>query len=151
MTPTPRIRAYVPLTQRQLLDSWPAIRTALAFAPDAAGRELHGDELEEAEWLAFVTAAEVITQDAADALCARAVLACDLPGDLRGRPVAQGIEALGPFELDPADVVSAHIDEPEVVRELADSEDAAEHLRQAALLWYDRSEISDLVEALREQ
>ncbi|GAA4285147.1 hypothetical protein GCM10022261_26780 [Brevibacterium daeguense] len=152
MSAAATIRAYVPLTHQQLAAAWPQIDSALGFAPDSAGRAQHGEALEEAEWIAMVTAAEVITEEAAAQRCARVVLACDLPSGLQVRPVAAGVDAFGPTPLDPSWVVSAHIDAPDVVATLPDDTDgAADALQDSALLWFDVSEIAELVEAFDQQ
>lgn len=146
------VRAYVPLTHRGLAIRWPRIDQALGFAPDAGARGLHGEALEEAEWVAMATAAEMITETAAAERCARVVLACDLPAGLRTRPVSAGVQALGPSDLDPCRVVSAHIDDPAVVAGLpADPARAGALLRDSALLWFDASEIGELVEAFGQE
>lgn len=146
------VRAYVPLTQRTLATAWPRITEALGFAPDARARSLRGEELEEAEWIALATAAEVVLDTAVAARCGRVVLACELPADLRSRPVSAGVVALGPAALDPACVVSAHIDDPAVVAALPEDPAAAAHaLREGGLLWYDVSEIDELIEALGQE
>ncbi|WP_101651188.1 DUF6912 family protein [Brevibacterium ihuae] len=146
------VRAYVPLTHRSLAAAWPHVSGALGFAPDERARRLRGEELEEAEWIAMAAAAEVVVDAAVGERCARVVLACDLPADLRSRPVSAGVTALGPSALDPARVVSAHIDDPAVVAALPeDPAAAAAALRDSALLWYDVSEIDELIEALGQE
>lgn len=152
MSPADTVRAYVPLTQHSLAAAWPQITEALGFTPDAGARSLRGEELEEAEWIAMATAAEVVLDTAVAQRCGRVVLACDLPADLRSRPISAGVAALGPVVLDPACVVSAHIDDPALVAALPeDPAAAADALRDGGLLWYDASEIDELIEALRQE
>lgn len=152
MSPANTVRAYVPLTDRSLRAAWPHLTEALGFAPDVRPGSLRGEELEEAEWIALSTAAEVVLDTAVEQRCGRVVLACDLPADLRSRPVSTGVVALGPAALDPACVVSAHIDDPALVAALPDDPAAAaDALRDGGLLWYDVSEIDELVEALGQE
>lgn len=150
MTP-PRIRAYVPLTEAALAADWPRLTSMIAFAPGAPARALTGEELEEAEWFAQFAAAQSVAEDAAAGRCGRVVLACDVPGTLPTRGAAAGIDVLGPFDLHAADVVSAHVDDPDTTAHLPeDPAEAIDVLGESALLWYDASEIGDLVEAARE-
>ncbi|MFB9777832.1 DUF6912 family protein [Brevibacterium otitidis] len=143
------VRAYVPLTSQHLAAAWPQITDVLAFAPDADGRALRSDAGEEAEFSAQMTAAEACLDEALRTGSTRVVIACDIPAlGAQVRPVGAGLEVFGPLSIDPSRVVSFHIDDPEVVAALPDDgEAAAEMLRSSPLLWFDASEVGDLLEA----
>ncbi|MGJ7540756.1 DUF6912 family protein [Brevibacterium luteolum] len=147
------VRAYVPVTSHHLVSAWPAITDVLAFAPDANGRALRSDAGEEAEFTAQMTAAEACLDEALRTGGSRVVIACDIPVlGTQVRSVGAGLEAFGPFSVDPSRVVSFHIDDPEVVAALRDDQEAAAALlRSSPLLWFDASEVGDLLEAFAQQ
>lgn len=164
------MRVYLPTT----LDGLAAAYAAGSFGPapldahavTAGVREWYvtGD-LEELEYAAFTDAAEASLRAVAAAGGAafrRVVVAADVPdGAVRPRPDAlfrSAVTVAAPVAL--ADVASVHVDEPEsagVVSAAAaalpaadagddDARFALDEAEATELLWYDVSEIADLVE-----
>lgn len=139
------IRAYAPFTLAELRSTWPQTPIDHAFAPDAAARGLTGDDLEEAEWLALSAAAAKAGETGA----ARAVLALDIDASTE-QQLAPGLSLIRPTAA--THVISAHVDEIDVVTRLAEHpESAQEILQEAGLLWYDVSELDELIDSLAEQ
>ncbi|WAL40352.1 hypothetical protein BRM1_00280 [Brevibacterium sp. BRM-1] len=142
------LRAYAPLTLPQLAAAWPDPQIPLAYAPDAAGRALSGDDLEEAEWLALSAAAEHAAREAAAGGRLRAVLAVDVTG-AQETALGAGLVAVAPAEASEIAIVSAHLDEPGLAARLGRGQEAdAQALSEAALLWYDPSELRDVLDGL---
>ncbi|GAA2086595.1 DUF6912 family protein [Brevibacterium salitolerans] len=143
------IRAYLPLTGIELARQWPALAPAVALAPGRSQRALGGEEAEVWEYRAMLAAAASIAEDALAAGCPRAVLACDLPdgADTAAVPVTEGVVAIPETVVDPARVVSVHIDDPEGFGLLPeDRAQALAALAESDLLWFDSGEVGDLVE-----
>ncbi|WP_029089655.1 DUF6912 family protein [Brevibacterium album] len=143
------IRAYLPLTGLALAAQWPSPAPALAFAPGSAQRALRGEEAEVWEHRAMAAAAASIAEEALDAGCPRAVIACDIPlgADRGAQEVIPGIVAIPGVSADPSRVASVHIDDPEGFGELPPEREAAlAALAGSDLLWFDSAEVGDLVE-----
>lgn len=162
------IRCYIPTTLT-------AIRRGLgsvhAVAPDAHGRELGGDELEAREFDALcIAAALAATQSFDDAAASaqesasdpgpadgpgaaspRAVIAYDAPDSSAGEDLAEGFDVLTLPSVDMTSVASIHLDEVEIWEEAAaiaadrGHEAAEDHLGDSDLLWYDASELAELL------
>ncbi|MCF2574199.1 DUF6912 family protein [Brevibacterium sp. UCMA 11754] len=162
------IRCYIPTTLT-------AIRQGLgpvhAVAPDSQGRELGGDEFEAREFDALCIAAALAATQSFEAAAAgaresasdpgseggsgavspRAVIAYDAPDSSAGEDLAEGFDVLTLPEVDMASVASIHLDEVEVWEEAADiaadrgHEAAEDHLGDSDLLWYDATELPELL------
>ncbi|GAA1940481.1 hypothetical protein GCM10009689_21960 [Brevibacterium antiquum] len=158
------IRCYIPTTLT-------AIRRGLgsvhAVVPDAHGRELGGDELEAREFDALcIAAALAATQSFDDAAASaqesasdsgpaaaspRAVIAYDAPDSSAGEDLAEGFDVLTLPEVDMTSVASIHLDEVEIWEEAAaiaadrGHEAAEDHLGDSDLLWYDATELAELL------
>lgn len=148
------IRCYIPTTLAALeagLGSVPAV------APDAQGRGAGGDELEAQEFDALCIAAALAAtlsfeSVAADgAVSPRAVVAYDAPDSSVGEELAPGFDVLTLGGVDMKSVASIHLDEREVWDEAVElaadrgHEVAEDHLGESDLLWYDVSELSELL------
>lgn len=159
------IRCYIPTTLTAL---GTGLGSVYAVAPDARGRELGGDELEAREFDAMrISAALAATQsfesaaanapDEADesgavaAVSPRAVVAYDAPDSSVGEELAPGFDVLTLGGVDMKSVASIHLDEREVWDEAVElaadrgHEAAEDHLGESDLLWYDVSELSQLL------
>lgn len=162
------IRCYIPTTLtaiRRGLDSVHAV------APDVRGRELGGDELEAREFDAlciaaalaatqsFEAAAASTQESAADpepasgpgAVSPRAVIAYDAPDSSAGEELVEGFDLLTLPDVDMTSIASIHLDEVEAWEEAADiaadrgHEAAEDHLGDSDLLWYDATELPELL------
>lgn len=147
------IRCYIPTTLTTLRAGLDSVQ---AVAPDAQGRAMGGEELEAREFDALcIAAALAATQSfAADVVSPRAVVAYDAPDSSAGEAVAEGFDLLTLSAVDMTSVASIHLDEVEVWDEAADiaadtgREAAEDHLGDSDLLWYD---VTELPELLRER
>lgn len=153
------IRCYIPTTLTAL---GAGLGTVYAVAPDADGRELGGDELEAREFDALsIAAALAATQsfesaagEIADSASPRAAVAYDAPESSAGEELAPGFVVLTLAGVDMNAVASIHLDETEVWEEALDiaakrgRESAEDHLGESDLLWYD---VTELPELLRER
>lgn len=144
-------RAYVPLTLQDLARMWPELDQVVAWSPTPPEETSSKDDVEEAEYFAMLAAAASVVDAALAQGSPRVVLACDIePAEDPASPV-DGLLAHPGISVDPTRVVSAHVDDPELVAALpADREEAAEALADSALLWFDVSEIAQLLEAGRD-
>lgn len=152
------IRCYIPTTLTALRATLSDVR---AVAPDAQGRSLHGEEFESAEFDAMCIAAAL----AANAVFApaetetgteaaperRVIVAYDAPESSPAEPLTEGFELITLAEVDMARVASFHLDEDAVwekavqLADDADSSAAEDHLGASDLLWYDSSELEQLL------
>ncbi|GAA1528412.1 MULTISPECIES: DUF6912 family protein [Brevibacterium] len=147
------IRCYIPTTLTALRAGLESVH---AVAPDAQGRELGGEELEAREFDALCIAAALAATQAfeASAVSPRAVVAYDAPDSSAGEGLAEGFDVLTLDGVEMTSIASIHLDEAEVWEEAADiaaqrgTEAAEDHLGEADLLWYD---VSELPELLRDQ
>lgn len=147
MTRAKSLRVYVPVLHRDLDEVLTGTREVTGFGPDRNARALTGEALEEAEWFALDVAAGSIAGPAAQARSPRCVVACDAPGDLAATALVDGVEAVGPFALTAAEVVSFHVDDPAVTDGLPeDPATAADVLAAEALLWFDATELETVRE-----
>ena len=152
------IRCYIPTTLTALRSMLTDVR---AVAPDAQGRSMRGEEFESAEFDAMCIAAALAanavfdpaeTEPGTDAAPERRVIvAYDAPESSPTEPLTEGFDLISLGEVDLPRVASFHLDEDvvwdEAVR-LAEETgpDAAEvHLGASDLLWYDSSELEQLL------
>lgn len=145
------IRCYIPTTISVLRSG---LASGTGISPDRAGRNLHGEELEEQEFHALQVAA-ALAADGAFAESSdpspRAVVAYDAADTATTDTLGHGFESIRLDEVDPAAIASIHIDEPEVweaavaVLGAEGVDAAAERLGEADLLWYDVSELPQLL------
>ena len=148
------IRCYIPTTLAALeagLGSVPAV------APDAQGRGLGGDELEAQEFDALCIAAALAATlsfesvSADGAVSPRAVVAYDAPDSSTSETLTSGFDMLTLEDIEMKFVASTHLDEHEVWDEAVDiaadrgHEAAEDHLGESDLLWYDVSELRELL------
>ncbi|AZL05473.1 MAG: DUF6912 family protein [Brevibacterium aurantiacum] len=149
------IRCYIPTTLDALRRGLASVH---AVAPDAHGRGLGGDELEAREFDAlYIAAALAATQSFEDGPAdiqepsPRAVVAYDAPDATAGEELVDGFDLLSLPEVDVTSIVSIHIDEVEVWEEAAKigadggHEAAEDHLGDSDLLWYDATELPELL------
>lgn len=86
-----------------------------------------------------------------DTISPRAVIAYDAPDSSAGEELAEGFDLLTLPEVDMAAVASIHLDEVEIWEEAADiaagrgHEAAEDHLGDSDLLWYDATELPELL------
>lgn len=141
------VRCYIPTTLAALAAG---LSSAAAVAPDAAAAGLRGEELEEREFIAMDIAASLAATEALAAggpRSARVVVAYDAPDSADRQPLGGGCDLLALSAVDMDAVASVHLDEEEVWAEALtrDPESAAAGLADSPLLWYDRSELEDLL------
>ena len=152
------IRCYIPTTLTALRST---LTDARAVAPDAQGRSLRGEEFESAEFDAMCIAAALAanavfapaeTETGTEAAPERRVIAAyDAPESSPAEPLTEGFELFTLAEVDMARIASFHLDEDAVWEEAvqlaedADSSAAEDHLRASDLLWYDSSELEQLL------
>ncbi len=149
------IRCYIPTTLSALEAG---VGTGCAVAPDAHGRGLRGEEGEEREFDALCIAAALAAAESLQAgdpagagASPRAVVAYDAPESSPRDGLTAGFELIRLETVDPTAMVSIHVDEPEVwdrAVALAGTEghEAAEdHLGDSDLLWYDITELPELL------
>lgn len=153
------IRCYIPTTLSALGSG---LGTVTAVTPDAQGRALSGDELESLEFDAMCIAAALAASmsfesgdaDRADSdaeFSPRAVVAYDAPEAGAGRELSAGFELLTLSAVEMTRVASIHLDEAEVwneavrlARETGRAE-AEDLLGESDLLWYDATELPELL------
>ncbi|MFE2656406.1 MULTISPECIES: DUF6912 family protein [unclassified Brevibacterium] len=146
------VRCYIPTTLAALAAG---LQTATAVAPDAAAAQLRGEDLDEAEFTAMSIAAALAADEAlgsgAESASPRAVVAYDAPATSGREPLAPGFDALTLTRVDADRIVSVHLDEAaewDAALELAatqGTEAAGDRLGDSDLLWYDRTELGDLL------
>lgn len=147
------IRCYIPTTLTALRAGLDSVH---AVAPDVYGREAGGEELEAREFDALCIAAALAATQSfeADIASPRAVVSYDAPDSSGGEGLAEGFDLLTLSEVDMSAVASIHLDEAEIWDEAADIaadtglEAAEDHLGDSDLLWYD---VTELPELLRER
>lgn len=152
------IRCYIPTTLTALRSTLTDVR---AVAPDAQGRSLRGEEFESAEFDAMCIAAALAanavfapaeTETGAEAASEqRVIVAYDAPESSPAAPLTEGFELITLAVVDMARVASFHLDEDVVwdeavqLAEDAGSSAAEDHLGASDLLWYDSSELEQLL------
>ncbi|AZU00398.1 DUF6912 family protein [Brevibacterium linens] len=157
------IRCYIPTTLTALRSTLADVR---AVAPDAQGRSLRGEEFETAEFDAMCIAAALAanaafdpadtdapgTESTAEATPARrVVVAYDAPESSPTEPLTDGFDLITVAEVDMARAASFHLDEDivwdEAVQRGQESGAGAaeDHLGASDLLWYDASELEQLL------
>ncbi|MGC2940327.1 MULTISPECIES: DUF6912 family protein [unclassified Brevibacterium] len=152
------IRCYIPTTLTALRSTLTDVR---AVAPDAQGRSLRGEEFETAEFDAMCIAAALAanaefdpaeTDAVAEAAPERRVIvAYDAPESSPAELLTDGFELITLAEVDMTRVASFHLDEDvvwdEAVRlaEETGASGAEDHLGASDLLWYDSSELDQLL------
>ncbi|RBP66156.1 hypothetical protein DFO66_10399 [Brevibacterium sanguinis] len=147
------IRCYIPTTLSALARG---LGPAHAVAPDARGRGLRGEEGEAEEFDALciaagLAAAEALSPETAAEGSPRAVLAYDAAETTGHVTLIEGFDLLRLDAVDPARIVSIHVDEPEVweqavaLAEAEGTEAAEDRLGESDLLWYDVTELPDLL------
>lgn len=146
------VRVYIPLLLTDLAAQWPLLEPAAGVGLSERARQLRGEDLEEAEYLAQLSAALMIAPAAARTRVPRAIVAADID-ELNGAQPLSGLLIRGQVPgADPRRVRSVHIDDPELIAGLADdSGTAAAQLSESHLMWYDVSEIPQLFELLEQQ
>ncbi|MGR6089280.1 DUF6912 family protein [Brevibacterium sp. CSND-B09] len=152
------IRCYIPTTLTALRSTLTDVR---AVAPDAQGRRLRGEEFESAEFDAMCIAAAL----AANAVFApaeaetgteaaperRVIVAYDAPESSPAAPLTEGFELITLADVEMVRIASFHLDEDAVwdeavqLAEDADSSAAEDHLGASDLMWYDSSELEQLL------
>ncbi|WP_166825710.1 DUF6912 family protein [Brevibacterium limosum] len=152
------IRCYIPTTLTALRSALTDVR---AVAPDAQGRSLRGEEFETAEFDAMCIAAAL----AANAVFApaetdagteavperRVIVAYDAPESSPAEPLTAGFELITVVDVDMTRVASFHLDEDVVwddavrLAEETGASAAEDRLGASDLLWYDSSELSQLL------
>ncbi|WP_025780778.1 DUF6912 family protein [Brevibacterium sp. VCM10] len=157
------IRCYIPTTLTALRSTLTDVR---GVAPDAQGRSLRGEEFEAAEFDAMCIAAALAanaafdpagtvtadTESTAEATPARrVVVAYDAPESSPTEPLTDGFDLITVAEVDMARAASFHLDEDivwdEAVQRGQESGAGAaeDHLGASDLLWYDASELEQLL------
>ncbi|WP_231446689.1 DUF6912 family protein [Brevibacterium zhoupengii] len=149
------IRCYIPTTLDALRRGLASVH---AVAPDAHGRGLGGDELEAREFDALYIAAALAATQSFEAAAAttsepspRAVVAYDASDSVAGEELVEGFDLLSLPSVDMTSIVSIHIDEVEAWEEAAaigadgGHEAAEDHLGDSDLLWYDATELPQLL------
>ena len=144
------IRCYIPTTLTALRGGRDSVH---AVAPDAQSREVGGEEFEAQEFDALcIAAALAATQSfAAGVASPRAVVSYDAPDSSAGEALAEGFDLLTLSSVDMTSVASIHLDEVDVWGEASDiaadtgREAAEDHLGDSDLLWYDVTELPDLL------
>lgn len=152
------IRCYVPTTLTALRSPLTDVR---AVAPDAQGRSLRGEEFESAEFDAMCIAAALAanavfdpaeTQTGTEAVPERRVIvAYDAPESSPSETLTEGFDLISLGDVDMTRVASFHLDEDvvwdEAVQLAEDSGPSAAEDRLGAsdLLWYDSSELEQLL------
>ncbi|WP_193070740.1 MULTISPECIES: DUF6912 family protein [unclassified Brevibacterium] len=147
------IRCYIPTTLTALRAGLDSVH---AVTPDAHSRAAGGEELEAREFDALCIAAALAATQSfeADVASPRAVVSYDAPDSSAGEGLVEGFDLLTLSEVDMTSVASIHLDEVEIWEEAADiaadtgREAAEDHLGDSDLLWYD---VTELPELLRER
>ncbi|SIH63270.1 Uncharacterised protein [Mycobacteroides abscessus subsp. abscessus] len=143
------VRCYIPTTLAAL---GAGLTATIAVAPDATVSGLRADDIEEREFAAMGIAAALAAVDALGAQppSPRVVVANDAPAAAARQPLAEGFDLLTLEGVDMDAVASFHLDEAEVWDEALSAGDigsAEDRLGESDLLWYDRSELDDLLRA----
>ncbi|WP_166971044.1 DUF6912 family protein [Brevibacterium atlanticum] len=152
------IRCYIPTTLTALRSRLTDVR---AVAPDQAGRGLRGEEAESAEFDALCIAAALAadaalepagkTDTALTGFGPRVVVAYDAPDASPREPLTEGFELLALAEVEMDAVASFHLDEVEIWDEAVSlaresgATAAEDHLGDSDLLWYDATELDQLL------
>ena len=154
------IRCYIPTTLSALRSGLGAVH---AVAPNSAGRDSGGEELEAQEFDALCIAAALAAAQSFDSTAdgqskdvleapVRAVAAYDAPTSTAAEQLTSGFDLLSIDEVDPTSIVSFHVDEPHVweaavtIAAEGGREAAEDHLGDSDLLWYDVTELDQLLE-----
>lgn len=152
------IRCYVPSTLTALRSPLTDVR---AVAPDAQGRSLRGEEFESAEFDAMCIAAALAanavfdpaeTQTGIEAAPERRVIvAYDAPESSPTETLTEGFDLISLGDVDMTRVASFHLDEDVVwdeavqLAEQSGPSAAEDRLGASDLLWYDSSELEQLL------
>lgn len=152
------IRCYVPTTLTALRSPLTDVR---AVAPDAQGRSLRGEEFESAEFDAMCIAAALAanavfdpaeTQTGTEAAPERRVIvAYDAPESSPTETLTEGFDLISLGDVDMTRVASFHLDEDVVwdeavqLAEESGPSAAEDRLGASDLLWYDSSELEQLL------
>ncbi|HHX46294.1 MAG TPA: hypothetical protein GX718_02820 [Brevibacterium sp.] len=152
------IRCYVPTTLTALRSPLTDVR---AVAPDAQGRRLRGEEFESAEFDAMCIAAALAanavfdpaeTQTGTEAAPERRVIvAYDAPESSPTETLTEGFDLISLGDVDMTRVASFHLDEDVVwdeavqLAEESGPSAAEDRLGASDLLWYDSSELEQLL------
>ena len=152
------IRCYVPTTLTALRTTLTDVR---AVAPDAQGRSLRGEEFESAEFDAMCIAAALAanavfdpaeTQTGTEAAPERRVIvAYDAPESSPTETLTEGFDLISLGDVDMTRVASFHLDEDVVwdeavqLAEESGPSAAEDRLGASDLLWYDSSELEQLL------
>lgn len=141
------VRCYIPTTLAALDKG---LESAIAVAPDIAVADLRPDDAEECEFAAMSIAAALAATEAlgSEPPSPRVVVAYDAPETVVREPLTDGFDLLTLETVETDRIASFHVDEAPVwdsaVR--ADGTEAGEDLLgDSDLLWYDRSELDDLL------
>ena len=152
------IRCYVPTTLTALRSPLTDVR---AVAPDAQWRSLRGEEFESAEFDAMCIAAALAanavfdpaeTQTGTEAAPERRVIvAYDAPESSPTETLTEGFDLISLGDVDMTRVASFHLDEDVVwdeavqLAEESGPSAAEDRLGASDLLWYDSSELEQLL------
>lgn len=152
------IRCYVPTKLTALRSPLTDVR---AVAPDAQGRSLRGEEFESAEFDAMCIAAALAanavfdpaeTQTGTEAAPERRVIvAYDAPESSPTETLTEGFDLISLGDVDMTRVASFHLDEDVVwdeavqLAEESGPSAAEDRLGASDLLWYDSSELEQLL------
>ena len=152
------IRCYVPTKLTALRSPLTDVR---AVAPDAQGRRLRGEEFESAEFDAMCIAAALAanavfdpaeTQTGTEAAPERRVIvAYDAPESSPTETLTEGFDLISLGDVDMTRVASFHLDEDVVwdeavqLAEESGPSAAEDCLGASDLLWYDSSELEQLL------
>ena len=152
------IRCYVPTTLTALRSPLTDVR---AVAPDAQGRSLRGDEFESAEFDAMCIAAALAANAVFDpaetrtgteaAPERRVIVAYDAPESSPTETLTEGFDLISLGDVDMTRVASFHLDEDVVwdeavqLAEESGPSAAEDRLGASDLLWYDSSELEQLL------
>ena len=152
------IRCYVPTKLTALRSPLTDVR---AVAPDAQGRRLRGEEFESAEFDAMCIAAALAanavfdpaeTQTGTEAAPERRVIvAYDAPESSPTETLTEGFDLISLGDVDMTRVASFHLDEDVVwdeavqLAEESGPSAAEDRLGASDLLWYDSSELEQLL------
>lgn len=141
------VRCYIPTTLAALDKG---LDTAIAVAPDIAVADLRPDDAEESEFAAMSIAAALAATEAlgAEPPSPRVVVAYDAPEAAPRRPLTDGFDLLTLETIETDRIASFHLDEAPVWDDAVlagDVEVGEDRLGDSDLLWYDRSELGDLL------
>ena len=152
------IRCYVPTTLTALRTTLTDVR---AVAPDAQVRSLRGEEFESAEFDAMCIAAALAANAVFDpaetetgteaAPERRVIVAYDAPESSPTETLTEGFDLISLGDVDMTRVASFHLDEDVVwdeavqLAEESGPSAAEDRLGASDLLWYDSSELEQLL------